>query len=374
MSAIGTRVNFTNVAAGSNPRTVSVTNPSGTGRKLVVVAVNDVGVAGTGTINSATYDATSMTSFYSRVSDDVRERWFYYDIPDAKGTGAYNVAVTVSADSGGLAIAAWITTGDIVGEPQVAAGSAIAGVNTLAASVDTNSGDALFAVFTHADGSRTATAASSQVTMGNAQSISTSGARTSKADAIGDATETVTVTWTVDNTTGTKNCTLVNTTPAVSGPTITVQPTAQTSRLFGESAGSGVTFSFACASPILSALWELETAVGSNAYATISNGGLYVITTNTGAGTGSLVVTPTDTTLSGRRFRVTPTDVNGSMTSNAVVLTVWMGPRPATFEGNLDGSSQIQVKVSQDEPGTLVITAVESGNTTMYTTNRFTAE
>lgn len=324
MSTIATRLGFTNIAAGTNPRSVNITLAAGTSRKLVVVAANET--TGAATIDSATFDGTSITSFSSRTAASMRVRWFYYDIPDAKADGTYAIAVTLSSDAGALCVAAWITASNTVGEPRIdntdLANGAANGTGDIAAV----SGDALLTAYFDPTSANTASATSAELTLTNSNNISTSGFRAHKYDVIGDATETVTVTWTPSTSTGEKTFGLVNTTPLPSGPTITVQPVADTVILTNETTA---TFSVtATGTGGLTYDWELESGVGSGTYANLADGNG---ATWTGQAASSCTATLTAKTLSGRRVRCNVTDSNGTTTSTAVALTIFDGPQVTTF-------------------------------------------
>jgi len=112
----------------------------------------------------------------------------------------------------------------------------------------------------------------------------------------------------------------------VAGPTITVQPTAQTKVLTNANTATfGIT---ATGTGGLTYDWELENGVGSGVYADVADGSG---ATWTGRTTTSLVGTFTAKTLSGRRVRCNVTDSNGTTTSTAVALTLFDGPQLTTF-------------------------------------------
>jgi hypothetical protein len=113
---------------------------------------------------------------------------------------------------------------------------------------------------------------------------------------------------------------------AVAGPTITVQPVAQTKVLTNANTATfGIT---ATGTGGLTYDWELENGVGSGVYADVADGNG---ATWTGRTTTSLVGTFTAKTLSGRRVRCNVTDSNGTTTSTAVALTLFDGPQLTTF-------------------------------------------
>jgi hypothetical protein len=110
------------------------------------------------------------------------------------------------------------------------------------------------------------------------------------------------------------------------GPTITVQPVADTVILSNETSASfSVT---ATGTGTLLYDWELEDGVGSGVYANLANGNG---ATWTGQASASCSATLTAKTLTGRRVRCNVTDDNGTTTSSAVALTIWDGPQVTTF-------------------------------------------
>lgn len=132
--------------------------------------------------------------------------------------------------------------------------------------------------------------------------------------------------WTYTGGTGSGGLIVAAFEEAVTGPTITVQPTAQTKVLTN---ANTATFSVtATGTGSLSYDWELEDGVGSGVYANVANGNG---ATWTGQAAASLVGTFTAKTLSGRRLRCNVTDDNGTTTTNAVALTLFDGPQVTTF-------------------------------------------
>lgn len=112
----------------------------------------------------------------------------------------------------------------------------------------------------------------------------------------------------------------------VLGPTITVQPVADTVILTNETTA---TFSVtATGTGTLLYDWELEDGVASGVYANLANGNG---ATWTGQTASSCTATLTAKTLSGRRVRCNVTDDNGTTTTNAVALTIFDGPQLTTF-------------------------------------------
>lgn len=202
------------LTAGSATRTRSVALSSGTGRKLIVLATNSTG--STGTIDSATFDGTPITSFYNRtVSYSTREHWFYYDIPDAKGAASYDIAVTLSADSASLIVGAWVTAGDTVGVPQYATDVTLNAAASAVVDVAVSSpagGVVLFASTRF--GTTDANLTSGDVTILGAAELSGTNGRTTIGYATTASAQTATGLFTYASTTGDKTATAVVTTPA----------------------------------------------------------------------------------------------------------------------------------------------------------------
>jgi len=110
------------------------------------------------------------------------------------------------------------------------------------------------------------------------------------------------------------------------GPTITVQPVADTVILSNETTASfSVT---ATGTGTLLYDWELETSVGGGVYANLADGSG---ATWTGQASASCSAALTAKTLTGRRVRCNVTDDNGTTTTDAVALTIWDGPTLTTF-------------------------------------------
>lgn len=122
------------------------------------------------------------------------------------------------------------------------------------------------------------------------------------------------------------------------GPTITTQPTAKTACVNTNiTAFSTVTFTVAATTSggTLVYDWELETSVGGGVYANVSSGSGV---TWAGGTTASCSATVTATTLTGRRVRCNVSDDNGTVTTNAVALTIYDGPEGSTSSGTTNGS------------------------------------
>jgi len=128
----------------------------------------------------------------------------------------------------------------------------------------------------------------------------------------------------------------------VLGPTITVQPVADTVILSNETSASfSVT---ATGTGTLLYDWELEDGVGSGVYANLANGSG---ATWTGQASASCSAALTAKTLTGRRVRCNVTDDNGTTTTNAVALTIWDGPQVTTFPAT-DGDGESTATLTSD--------------------------
>ena len=128
----------------------------------------------------------------------------------------------------------------------------------------------------------------------------------------------------------------------IAGPTITVQPVADTVILSNETSASfSVT---ATGTGTLLYDWELEDGVGSGVYANLANGNGATWTGQTAASCSAAL---TAKTLTGRRVRCNVTDDNGTTTTNAVALTIWDGPQVTTFPAT-DGSGESTATLTSD--------------------------
>lgn len=145
---------------------------------------------------------------------------------------------------------------------------------------------------------------------------------------------------------------------AAAGPTIDTQPTAQTVVRTNDSRTSATFTVAATGTGMLTYAWSVDDGGG---YDPISNGGIYA-----GATSASLVVTPTSNAQTGYSYRCTVTDDNGSTDSSGAVLTVLTGPVLSAYAGTTDGSGQVVVNLTSDDPLTangevLLITATVDG-------------
>lgn len=126
---------------------------------------------------------------------------------------------------------------------------------------------------------------------------------------------------------------------AVTGPTITTQPTAVT-RVLTNSRTATFTVA-ATGTGTVSITAQIESGVGTGVYNTLADGSGATWTGLTASGSGSASTTLTGTltakTLSGRRVRCRVTDSNGTTDSNAVALTIFDGPQLTAF-GPTNGS------------------------------------
>lgn len=201
------------VTTGSTARTRNLALSSGTGRKIVVLATNSSD--STATLDSATFDGTAMTSFYNRtISNSTRERWWYYDIPDAKTAASYDVTVTISADSANLVIGAWITQGDTVGAPQYATDITLNAAASAVVDVAVSSpagGVVLFSSQRY--GTTDANLTSGDVTILGAGETTGTNGRTTIGYAVTASAKTATGVFTYASTTGDKTATAVITSP-----------------------------------------------------------------------------------------------------------------------------------------------------------------
>ena len=220
MSSILTNHGFSHAFSQTGTRTQALTLDAGTGRKLIACSINP---SGTKTTSSATFDGASMPRVGTAISyGGMVHDWFYCDIADAKGAASYNVVLTFSSSSSdNNTLIAWTTSGDTAGAPVLSSGTRAAGTATVVGSIGALNLDALLTVASRLNTSGTtwSSCASSQVTFGSTSDTSGAGIRLGRSHAIGDATETVTATWTTNDTADDLLMTFVNTTPP-SGSTV----------------------------------------------------------------------------------------------------------------------------------------------------------
>lgn len=196
---------------------------------------------------------------------------------------------------------------------------------TAAAAVATVSGDLVLDVLcTDVGGGTTETANGSQVVSNNQNSAIGAGTYGLGGSSLAATTTSTSLGWTWSPNARYAYGVVAMT--AAIGPTITVQPVADTVILTNENTA---TFSVtATGTGGLTYDWELETSVGGGVYANLANGNG---ATWTGQTASSCTATLTAKTLSGRRVRCNVTDSNGTTTTNAVALTIFDGPQVTTF-------------------------------------------
>lgn len=158
---------------------------------------------------------------------------------------------------------------------------------------------------------------------------------------------------------------------APAGPTIDTQPTAQTSRLNGEDAGSGVSFvvEATASAGSLTYQWQEEDSVGAGTYTNLANGGIY-----SGVTTATLVVTPTTEDENGLRYRCNVTDSNDTTTTDAVALTTLTGPVLTVYSGTTNASGVLTTTMTSDDAlttdGEVLCIEATVGSTIIRTTVR----
>jgi len=312
--------------SGASASSLTVSLPLGVGanRKVVVEIASEDAVSVTGlTFDGTTFFANNVFDYQPLGTGSVRGRLYYYDVPNAKADGSYNVVMSLVGASTGFSLHCWQLV------------DAASGTAEATATATNGSGTTL------ASGSVTSTDGAVLIALGNSSSpsgtLSFSGAVTERTElnesnytsASADAS-TVTAggkSFTLTDTAGGVNrITTLASFAGLSGPTITVQPTAQTKVLTN---ANTATFSVtATGTGSLSYDWELEDGVGSGVYANLANGSG---ATWTGQASASCSATLTAKTLSGRRVRCNVTDSNGTTTSTAVALTLFDGPQVTTF-------------------------------------------
>jgi hypothetical protein len=308
----------------------SITLPSGTNRKILVGFTKETSA----TVGALTFDGTSLLANLAVSVESVANAAngsavYWYDVPDAKGSGSYNLLWDQSVSNTLRRAYVAVLTDAATGAPGWDDATFLDGDGT-AVSVTLTSvsaGAFVFALGQCSSSSRTYVWTSPLVerydeTIGGAY-------QSTQADYDDATSGNVTVTSTISSTGATNRTTLAavavaSATP--SAPVITVQPVAQTKVLTNANTATfGIT---ATGTGGLTYDWELENGVGSGVYADVADGNG---ATWTGRTTTSLVGTFTAKTLSGRRVRCNVTDSNGTTTSTAVALTLFDGPQVTTF-------------------------------------------
>jgi len=322
MASVTAFVSFTE-SSSANPRTATLAIAAGTNRK---VAVSDVREA-VRTYSSVTFNGNAMTigpaEAHSGQSGLDATMW-WYDVPDALPADDYTVSITMSSGAAESHAVAWAIEGVATGAPEATiAQEAATGVAAVSGTMTCSDGAVVVATALSSSGTPTFTWSGGTVTevFEGVNANFADGA----ADGVVSGSGSKTVTATESSATGRKNLVAMSFAPQ-SGPTITVQPVADTVILSNETSASfSVT---ATGTGTLLYDWELEDGVGSGVYANLANGSG---ATWTGQASASCSATLTAKTLTGRRVRCNVTDDNGTTTTNAVALTIWDGPQVTTF-------------------------------------------
>jgi len=323
----------------------SITLGAGVARKLVVTIGRE---STAGSVSALTFDGTSFVAnaaiaFQHPTNSQMNLGQYWYDIPDAKGTGSYTIAFTTGASISLVSAQAVIADGMATGTAEATqTASAVDGVAAVGPVSVTATTDAV--LIAGAAGSFTTPTIAWSGDVTERSESTNSGYRAGYADAADVASGSRTATATYSNTASGDKIIVLGSYAAAApaGPTITGQPVADTVILSNETTASfSVT---ATGTGTLLYDWELEDGVGSGVYANLANGNGATWTGQTAA---SCSATLTAKTLTGRRVRCNVTDDNGTTTTNAVALTIWDGPQVTTFPAT-DGDGESTATLTSD--------------------------
>jgi hypothetical protein len=325
-------------AGAATSLTVSITLGAGTSRKLIVSLVSETAVTPT----ALTFDGTALLANLIATADagsNLLVRTYYYDIPDAKGTGSYNVVVTLSASTSAYAMFVWQTVNSATGAVEDFDTATAAATTTVADTVTSTAGALILAAAGASAGTRTYTW-TGDVT--ERTELAVSNYTPSCADGVQGSGGSKTATATIAGGTANLAIVAVSIAEAVpAGTTITVQPANDVGII---SNGQSTVYT--------------ATATGTNVDAPtwsedgtpISDGGIYDIVT-TGAGTSSCTstLTITRTVKTGTPFDIVANfeDDNGDTDTNTVTDTWWTGPVVTTFPAT-DGDGESTATLTCD--------------------------
>ena len=341
-------------------------------------AVAWVAVDNTATLSSMTFNGAAMTLVVSKVNTSnasIQAYQYRYDIPDALAEGTYDVVATMSASTpNNVTIGGCQLLGAALGAAEDT--DTFERADTEAAALEVilscTVGAAIVAVAQN--GSAVPTWAWTNAVTERNDNDESNYSSTSADDVQGAAGDK-TVTATSSSTSG-QRVLVAASYAAASGPTIDTQPTAQIARINGEAAPTA-TFTVAATTSGGTLLydWELEDGVASGVYANLADGDGATWTGQTAA---SCVGTFTAITLSGRRLRCNVTDDNGTVTTDAVALSVFAGPVTTASSSSTNGSGVGTLTYTSDDALTTngecllwTVVAGRTGNTsTFYVTTR----
>ena len=362
-------------AGGESPSTKSVAVPSGT-TKIVVFAGNVL--FNPRTVSGITFNTTEAFTAVTggainETTPSVREEAWFLDNPTITTA---NVVVTWSGPArGGVRIVCLDATAN--GQPAaVNTGQVSGAVSASTVAVNTSASGIVLSGYTVRRGDATTAALTAGTDLLNGIGSPTAGDASSRLCAGSQAGTggSVSTTWTPTGTGDRAAHVVLAIGPP--GPSITTQPTAQTVRLNGE-ATTAATFTVAATTSGGTLLydWELETSVGGGVFANLADGSG---ATWTGQTATSCVGTFTATTLTGRTVRCNVTDDNGTVTTDAVALSVFAGPVTTASSSSTNGSGVGTLTYTSDDALTTngecllwTVVAGRTGNTsTFYVTTR----
>jgi hypothetical protein len=268
-----------------------------------------------------------------------------------------NIVATLGTGAGGIRIVASTITDVDQTTPMDATPVTVgtSGLTTWSIGITTVTNDALVSAAGCMNDTRTLSSVGGgqdQVRL-DTDAVTTGGLAISRSlvweDAIVPTAGAVTMTATWNSAGGRNAITALAYRPAVAGPTIDTEPTAQTIVLTNDDT---VSFSVAASGTgTVDILAEIESAPASGSFGTLANGSGATWTGLTGTGSGSasttLAGTITAKTLSGRKVRFKVDDDNGTAYSDEVLLNIFDGPSVTTFPAT-DGSGESTATLTCD--------------------------
>jgi len=193
MSTIENRV--FNTGTGTS-LTGNLTLSAGNDRRVIVVALLE---NATVTFSGATYDSDAMTSITTAEQRDSYLEAWYYDVADGKAANDYDVVVSTSGSTN-LKILCWQLSECATGDPDAGDWDTATVADytnaDIACTFDAENGEAILTGVCNEYGTRTATAASSEVSLTERYNNSSDAFRAYAHDGAGDASESVTITYT----------------------------------------------------------------------------------------------------------------------------------------------------------------------------------
>lgn len=145
-TTITERDQFT-LASATSTITRTITLGSATKRRIVAIYVKNTALV----VSSVTFNGTAMTAGIAGTGNRTFQE-FYYDVPDALGTGSYDVVATLSGSSSQFGGVILEVTNAATGAPEDTDTTSLSTTAAITRPLTSTTGAAAIAVFVHVNG------------------------------------------------------------------------------------------------------------------------------------------------------------------------------------------------------------------------------